>query len=187
MIGYLEKYFRRKGVVELWKTKGTKHAPEVKNDNWNGSNQDSDPYNGKVRLKFTFSESEYNTHIVFTNIQIQPGCCGVLVIHDPDSYDVPYKYFALAMNAIHDTVWEQAADQEWGKCLLATTVTDQRHFIRWLKESEFVPVVKSKNPRTENTVTVWLKDLDPAKTPPVDFLSSAEITELLRPSPKVGV
>jgi hypothetical protein len=91
-----------------------------------------------------------------------PGCCGMLVLHDPcdDWEDIPKRVMETFLDIVMDLVYHKANAMHWGRMVVATTIGEQRRFARWLRSRGFIPLgVKSKNPRTDNNMTLWGKNV----------------------------
>lgn len=83
------------------------------------------------------------------------GCCGITEIYDLDSHWAREQA---------DTIPFVLTGHRAG-IAIATTVPDQKESIRHLKEHGFHKVLTTLNPKTDNQVTLWVRDLSEGKLP----------------------
>lgn len=136
---------------------------------------ESDDNCGLVKLKFTdptaIKTSLYTwdtpgvTHHTIS-ISPMPDGCGVLVVSGLWGFgDSGYDEAKFMMDFVVDLGRYMAnsrsyqIDDHWGRMLLATTSNEQKSANRYFKESEWTKVGTTRNPRTGNTMYVWMKHL----------------------------
>lgn len=85
------------------------------------------------------------------------GCCGITEIYDLDAYDGWDREQA-------DTIPFVLTGHRAG-IAIATTVSYQKESIRHLKAHGFYAVLTTHNPKTDNQVTLWVRDLSEGKLP----------------------
>jgi hypothetical protein len=110
---------------------------------------------------------------VYFSATMFPGCCGIVVLHD--LYTSPSKIDPKVLDLVMAGVLELWKDrvrppdgpvETWGNVITCATTThnsDQRRFEGWCRRAGFRKLSASKNPRTRNTVHMWVKTISPSR------------------------
>lgn len=128
-----------------------------------------DPYEAGGML-FTFRYTREGTRYPGLTLSVGmyvtslPGGCGGLILHNPNAYPGEQAVLPFFLDVVLEVIREKAIDQgAWGKYIIASTIPDQKPFIAWLQKNKFTVTGRSTNPRTENRMTFWGKDLKPRR------------------------
>lgn len=121
------------------------------------------PYEDSVFCGVCFQKAtmDNNWDCKYVNFYLQslPGCCGVMVIHSISSYGVPQPTVNTVMDGVLEIIRDKARTAEWGKMVLCTTIPSQKNFTAWLRHAKFTVGPRTRNPRTNQIITTWTKDL----------------------------
>lgn len=104
-----------------------------------------------------------------------PGCCGIMVVRDL-SEEGPRVNFYEPVEDFEDINELESSALQMGYTIMMLASVPEQKIWRKLIAKDYIPVFKFESARTNNTVTVWAKQL--RDKCPITFLKAVKNGEV---------